>query len=88
MGITTFSAREFNQDVGRAKRAAKSGPVFITDRGRQAHVLLSVEEYRRILRREPSIAELLASPETAHIPDEDWLPVRSRESTLREVDFD
>ena len=87
MGITTLSAREFNQDVGRAKRAAKQGPVYITDRGKAAHVLLSVEEYRKILRRDPSIAELLASPETADIADKDWLPVRSRASTLREVDF-
>ncbi len=42
----TISSREFNQDVGRAKRAARSGPVVITDRGRPAHVLLSFEEYR------------------------------------------
>ncbi|MDO9427487.1 MAG: type II toxin-antitoxin system Phd/YefM family antitoxin [Methylobacterium sp.] len=48
MTITTFSAREFNQDTSRAKKAAATGPVFITDRGRPAHVLLSIEEYRRI----------------------------------------
>ncbi len=45
MPITTLSSREFNQDTGRAKKASKNGPVFITDRGRPAHVLLTIEEY-------------------------------------------
>jgi len=48
MPVTTFSSREFNQDTGRAKKAAANGPVFITDRGKPAHVLLSIKEYRRI----------------------------------------
>ena len=46
MAITKLSSREFNQDTSRAKRAAKRGPVFITDRGRPSHVLLTAEEYR------------------------------------------
>ena len=41
MTITTLSSRELNQDVTRAKKATKAGPVFITDRGKPAHVLLS-----------------------------------------------
>ncbi len=61
MGITTFSSREFNQDTGRAKKAAAHGPVFITDRGKPAHVLLSIEEYRRITCGKPrSLLEALA----------------------------
>ena len=48
MTITTLSSRELNQDVSRAKKAAKNGPVFITDRGKPAHVLLSIEEYQRL----------------------------------------
>jgi hypothetical protein len=31
-GITTLSSREFNQVTGRAKKATRKGPVFITDR--------------------------------------------------------
>ena len=62
MAITTFSSREFNQDRGRAKRAAKKGPVFITDRGRPAHVLLSIDEYRRITGKRKSLADALAMP--------------------------
>ena len=44
--MTTMSSREFNQDAGKAKRLAMQGPVFITDRGRLAHVLLTIEEYQ------------------------------------------
>ena len=49
MSVTRLTSREFNQDTSRAKKAARSGPVFITDRGRPAHVLLSIEEYRRLV---------------------------------------
>ena len=67
MTIRKMSSREFNQDTSRAKRAAKQGPVFITDRGRPSHVLLSAEEYQRITRGQKSIADLLAMPEAADI---------------------
>ncbi len=63
MTIKTLSSREFNQDTSGAKRAAKEGPVFITDRGVPAHVLLTIEDYRRLSGDEPSIADLLAMPE-------------------------
>ncbi len=65
MAITTLSNREFNQDSGRAKKAAKKGPAFITDRGRPAHVLLSIEEYRKITGKRKSLAEALAMPDAA-----------------------
>lgn len=67
MAITTLSSREFNQDTGRAKRAARKGPVFITDRGRPAHVLLSIEQYKKITGKRESIIDLLAMPEAAEI---------------------
>jgi prevent-host-death family protein len=67
MSITTLSSREFNQDTSKAKRAAKRGPVFITDRGRPSHVLLTAEEYTRITTGKKSIAELLAMPQAAEI---------------------
>ena len=60
MTVTTLSSREFNQDASKAKKAAQRGPVFITDRGRPAHVLLTIEEYRRITGDGPSLVELLA----------------------------
>lgn len=67
MSITTVSSREFNHDVSKAKRAALSGPVFITDRGHTAHVLLTIDEYQAITDKKESIVELLAMPETAEI---------------------
>lgn len=62
MTITTLSSRELNQDVGRAKKATRDGPVFITDRGRPAHVLLSFEDYQRLTRQRRNIADALAMP--------------------------
>jgi len=62
MTITTLSSRELNQDVTRAKKATKDGPVFITDRGRPAHVLLSIDEYQRLTGGRQKIADLLALP--------------------------
>lgn len=67
MPITTLSSREFNQDTGRAKKAASEGPVFITDRGRPAHVLLSIEDYQRITGGRRKIADALAMPGLADI---------------------
>ena len=59
MTITTLSSHEFNQGVSGAKKATKRGPVFITGRGRPAHVLLSIEEYTRLTGNQSGIAELL-----------------------------
>ncbi len=62
MTITTLSSRQFNQDASKAKKAAEAGPVFITDRGRPAHVLLTFNEYKRITGGRAKIADLLAMP--------------------------
>lgn len=62
MTITTLSSRELNHNVTRAKNAAKQGPVFITDRGKPAHVLLSIEEYQRLANQRRNIADSLAMP--------------------------
>lgn len=67
MAITTLSSRELNQDVTRAKKATKGGPVFITDRGRPAHVLLSFEDYQRLTKQRRNIADALAMPGVAEI---------------------
>ena len=58
--FTTLSSREFNQGASRAKKAARSGPVFITDRGQPAHVLLSIEDYRKLAGNELTLAQALA----------------------------
>lgn len=85
MASTTFSSRQFNQDASGAKRAAAEGPVFVTTRGEPSHVLLSIEEYRRMLGSTPpdenagarrSIVDMLAMAESDEI---DFDPPRSRE---------
>lgn len=62
MTITTLSSREFNQHASEAKKAANNGPVFITDRGSPAHVLLSIKDYQRLAEGQQKIADLLAMP--------------------------
>lgn len=84
MTITTLSSRELNQDVSRAKKAAKNGPVFITDRGNPAHVLLSYEEYQHLTGKRRNIVEALSMPGLSDIEVE--FP-RSRERP-RPADFD
>ena len=84
MSITTLSSREFQQNASQAQKAARDGPVFITSRGKPVHVLLSIEEYRRITGRHRSIVEALAMPGLAEIEVD--FP-RSRELP-RAADFD
>jgi prevent-host-death family protein len=79
----SVSSREFNQDVGRAKRDAANGPVFITDRGKPAHVLLSIADYERLTQPKLSLADALACPEAAAI---EFDPPRLA-PTWRPVDF-
>jgi len=71
---TTLSSRDFNQDTARAKRAAKRGPVFITDRGRPSHVLLTVEQYDALVGAPASIIDLLATPGAESV---DFEPARA-----------
>lgn len=84
MTITTLSSREFNQDASRAKKAAKSGPVFITDRGRPAHVLLTIEEYQRVTRSQASMVDMLAMPSVADI---DFDPPKLSNKLYRPADL-
>lgn len=83
MAITTLSSREFNQDTGGAKTAANRGPVFITDRGKPAHVLLSMADYQRLLGQPTKISELLAM---AHVEISEFNPpkveIRARSADL------
>ncbi len=60
MAITTVTSRQLNQDLAHAKRAARTGPVFITDRGKPALVLLSIEDYRRLSGERRNLLESLA----------------------------
>jgi len=84
--MTTISSREFNQDTARAKRAARKGPVFITDRGRPAHVLLTIEKYQELegKKKKMTLSEALAMPNADLV---DFEPPRMGGKLFRPADF-
>lgn len=73
--MRVVTSREFNQDVSKAKRFARDAPVFVTDRGRPTHVLLSIDAYRQLSGEHQSIVDLLAAPEGT-VFDADSAPER------------
>jgi prevent-host-death family protein len=60
--MKVLSSRDFNQDVSQAKRVARSEPVFVTDRGKPTHVLMSIQAFRQLTGHSESIVDLLAMP--------------------------
>ena len=70
--------------MARAKRAAKEGPVIITDRGRPAYVLMRHETYQRLAAQGPGIRALLAHPESENVAFE---PPRLGDDPLRLPDL-
>ena len=85
MSHRTLSSREFNQDTGRAKREANDGPVYITDRGRPSHVLLSFEDYERMASDGTDIVNRLGTP--AGIEEVDFEPPKADDAP-RPATFD
>ena len=88
---TTMSSREFNQDTALAKRAARNGPVIITDRGKPSHVLMSIEEFEKLKalvkpEKHRSLADVLADdrPEA----DFDFEIPQLKGFSLRPPEFD
>jgi len=97
----TMSSREFNQETGRAKKAAENEPVFITDRGEPSHVLLSIEEYRKLTsdrsdltdaeafgqNRGKNVLELLAMPGLEDVDDDFEFPEMKGDWGFKIPDF-
>jgi hypothetical protein len=46
MAVHNLSNRDFTRNVSAAKRAALDGPVFITEKGRPAYVLMKIDDYQ------------------------------------------
>ncbi|MEB0023801.1 type II toxin-antitoxin system Phd/YefM family antitoxin [Actimicrobium sp. CCI2.3] len=67
MTSTSISSTDFSKNISDAKRAAADGPVFITERGKPTHVLLSLDDYQKFTGRRRSIADALAMPGAAEI---------------------
>jgi prevent-host-death family protein len=83
MPVVTVTSREFNQDVTRAKTASEKGPVLITDRGRPAHVLLSIQDFRRLTGQRRSLLQALSMPGLSRID----LKIPERSSWPRPASF-
>jgi prevent-host-death family protein len=71
MRTSTMTSREFNQHVSRAKRAAKDGPVIITERGKPSYVLMRHEEFEAKQRQRPAPRNLLEALDCPGIEDID-----------------
>ena len=83
MTIHTLSSRELNQDLARAKRAALEGPVFITDRGRPAHVLMSYARYQELSGQRRNLLDALAMPGLSEVDfDPDKAAITARPADL------
>jgi prevent-host-death family protein len=65
--MKVFSSRDFNQDISQAKRVARFEPVFVTDRGKPTHVLMSIDAFRQLAGQTESMVDLLAMPGTVEI---------------------
>ena len=69
--MKVVTSREFNQDVSQAKRFALSETVFVTDRGKATHVLMSVQAYRALIGESETLADLLAMSAPIDV-EPDW----------------
>lgn len=67
MPVTTVTSREFNHDAAAVKRAAKTGPVHITNRGELEAVLLSANDYKKLVGKTQKITDLLMYKAVAEI---------------------
>jgi len=65
--MKVVSSRDFNQDVSQAKRAARIEPVFITDRGKPTHVLMSIENFKHLTGQTETMVDLLAMPDSVEV---------------------
>ena len=83
--IKIVTSREFNQDVSKIRRDARNEPVVITDRGRAAHVLMSIQDYEKLISEKQTIVDLLA---ISKIADIDFEPEKLNKKILYSEEFD
>lgn len=72
--MKVVTSRAFNQDVSQAKRLARVEPVFVTDRGKPTHVLLSIDAFRQLAGHGETLVDLLAMEEPV-MAEPDWRAV-------------
>lgn len=62
MPVTTFTCRAFNRQLSQAKKATEQGVVYISDRGKPAHLLMTYEEYRKLSGDSRNLLDALVMP--------------------------
>ncbi len=71
--MNTLSSRDFNQNVAKAKHLADIQPVFVTDRGQLAYVLMSYAKYQQLNAQQKTNAERVSMTQAqADLIDEDF----------------
>ena len=75
-GMIKVSAAEFQRNIGRYQDIALGQPVAVTRNGRERTVMISVEEYHRLKKRDRRVLELedftdadIAALEEVRAPD-------------------
>lgn len=63
MDMLKVSAAEFQRNLGRYQDLALRQPVAVSRNGRESCVLLSTEEYRRLLRRDRQVFSTADAPQ-------------------------
>jgi prevent-host-death family protein len=53
--MQSLTVSELQRNIGAAQDSADREPVFITRNGREKYVLLSIDEYRRLKRRDREV---------------------------------
>lgn len=84
MGIVTMTSVEFDRNPAEALRAAETAPVYIIDLGKASHVLLSIEEYRKLSGNGMTLANALAQDD----PDDMDFEAPKLGSLFRAADYD
>lgn len=72
--MSTMSSQEFNRNPTSAKRKADEGPVYVTEHGKPAYVVISIDEYRR-LKGEPK-SDLVTALQMDEYHDVELPPVK------------
>jgi prevent-host-death family protein len=82
MAMITVTASEFQQHFGRYQDEALTQPVAITRNGRERLVMLSVDEYRRLKRRDHEVLR------AGELNDEDLAAIAKTEMDPRHAHLD
>jgi prevent-host-death family protein len=85
--MSVVSMRQYNQDSSGVVRAASEAPVFLTNRGKPTHVVMSIEEYERGHGRPKSILDTLRQPGGPEY-DFEFEPPKLGGELIRSVDFE